>query len=113
MNYRRVIKSSSSRIFTLVRFIFTVILSFVCAGLLVKMYMDSDPVTIQYLSINDCSNDEILNTSFVIMNTYYENMRAKHITTVVLLALVFVVDILLYLLNSWSRYVRKRNKKMA
>ena len=52
LNSKRVIKSKSARNFSFFRLIFTFVLTLISTGLLVKMIMDSDPQTLQYLSAN-------------------------------------------------------------
>jgi len=68
------------------------------------MIMDSDPLTLQYLSMNQCSDDIILNQSFIKMNDYFESMRLKNWIVVGFLGLLIGSDILLSLLNMIGRY---------
>ena len=65
-----------------------------------------------YLSVNKCSKDEILNQSFVRMNEYFESMRVKHWVVVSLLLLLIVLDVALSIVNVVGRYQKRRNKKM-
>ena len=73
-------------------------------GLLVEMILESDPITVSYLSENECSNDDILNKSFVSIDEYFKSIQVKNFVTVALLGLVIVIDIFLFMANTWSRY---------
>lgn len=111
-NRKSFIKNFRARNISFARLIITFILCLISAGLLAKMYMDSDPHTLSYLSVNTCSKDEILNQSFVRMNEYFESMRVKHWVVISILILIVALDVTLSIVNIIARYRKRRNKKI-
>eukprot|EP00347_Sterkiella_histriomuscorum_P016901 403351416 len=88
------------------------LLTLICLVLMFQMITNSDRSTASYLSKNQCSDDELLNNSFVTMNDYLESLNTKHIITLSILITLFAIDILMVLVNKWRSYQLNRAKKM-
>jgi hypothetical protein len=85
-----------------IRFSINLVLMMIIIVLLIVIMLDSDPVTIAYLSQNQCSNDEILNRSFVTMNEYFSTLRMKNYIAISLVIILLLLDIIMFAINTWT-----------
>lgn len=93
---------------TLIRFVLTLLLCLGSCVCLLKMFLVADTDVVQYLSLHVCSNDTILNESFIQMNSYYNSLKLKNWFTIVFICLIIAIDVLTYLLQMWADYRKKR-----
>lgn len=73
-------------------------------ALLILIMIEADPKTIAYLSKNKCSNDEILNDSFVTMDNYYSTLRLRNYIAIGLVLLLLALDISMFTVNCWTQF---------
>ena len=80
-------------------------------GLLYYMILDSDMRTSNYLSKNNCSNDEVLNNSFKTMHVYFLSLNKKHYVTVIFIGVLIIMDLVIMGINVFFRHKKAKNLK--
>lgn len=109
---KKYLSTKRNRNINFIRLIVSFILTLICLVLMFQMITHSDRTTTSYLSNNKCSNDELLNNSFITMNNYLETLNTKHIITVSVLILFIAIDTIMVMVNKWRSYQTRRAKKM-
>ena len=87
----------------LLRFIFAFFVSLACGGCILKLIMIADARTVEYLAVHACSNDDILNRSFVTMNNFLEGLMIKNWITIGILILLLAIDLIVFFINTVQR----------
>ncbi|CDW86169.1 UNKNOWN [Stylonychia lemnae] len=111
LNMIQTCRKQNTRNCSLFRYFFTLIASLMAGGLLYYMIEDSDMRTSDYLSKNDCSNDEILNNSFKTMHVYFKSLNKKHYVTIIIILLMIALDLAIKIINFYYAYQKKKNLK--
>lgn len=87
----------------------------ICGMSLFFLFFSSSSKDLKYLSANECSDDIIMNRSFVTMHTYFEGLFVNNIITSLIFILIVVVQVGFGVL-SWycntTKAKRKQKKEM-
>lgn len=102
---------------TIVRFIATVLLTLTCLFFVLKMMFTAYDDNVEYLSLNECSRDELLNESF--RNLYYFNLTLefKNWMSIFMMIFILAIDITVFSYNFYRRrnvyrtYMKKKLKE--
>lgn len=72
-----------------IRICISLFFTLVCGLSLTFLFLSSSSKDLKYLSVNACSDDPIMNASFVTMHTYFEGLMVNNIlTSLIFLAIV-------------------------
>lgn len=113
MQSYHVVSNQASKKITIIKLVVLLLTAGLSLFCLFEMFDIMDAETLEYLSVNECSNDDILNKSFVQMNSYYEEMWVRNWVTLGFLCLIIVIDFVVSTINSWKRYSKRRaNRKI-
>lgn len=69
----------------------SLVFTLVCAMSLFFLFFSSSSRDLKYLSENECSDDIIMNRSFVTMHAYFEGLVVNNIITSLIFVLIMVV----------------------
>lgn len=90
---------------TIIRFIATTLLSLTCLFFVLKMMFTAYDDNVEYLSLNECSRDELLNESF--RNLYYFNLTLefKNWMSIFMLIFILAIDVIVLAYNFYRRRI--------
>ena len=74
-----------------IRMAISLLSTFVCALSLFFLFYSSSSSDLKYLSKNECSEDPIMNSSFVTMHDYFKNLFFNNIIASLLFLLILIV----------------------